>query len=131
MADMTLKTRHTGNLKDLDEYKGTGSGALAQVLNIGKSFEIVEIRLHLGSAATQEDFEVSIDSHDGSAYDVNLLSVDMSEDADGVAGVVTDVVWRPDNPVLINRDDKVNITWTNTDAATWGLKALVRADVRR
>jgi len=128
MADLSSKTRHSGHLVDIDEFKATGSGALSQTLNIDKSCELIEVRLHLGSAATQETFSVSVDSGDGTAYDVVLFAYDMSQDLDGNPGVVTDVVWRPDVPVLVNENDDVVLSWTNTDAATWGLKILIKAD---
>jgi hypothetical protein len=117
MADMTSYNRISQELVDKDEYKATASGALAQSINISDAFELEEIRLHLDAAATQEDFTVTINSSDGTAYDVNLLTVSMSG--------TQDIVFRPIRAVPVSRKDVLDMAWTNTDAATWGLKVTV------
>lgn len=127
---MSTYTRLSQQLVNRDEYRATGAGALAQSLSFGDTVEIEEVRIHLDSVATQEDFTVTINSSNGVEYDVNLLTVDMSQDADGNAGVVTDVVFRPVRAIPITRKDVVDIAWTNTDAATWGLTVVIRTEAK-
>ena len=121
-----VKTAAYSLNKEYDEIaKATGVGtALLESLDLEKDCIVREIRLHLSAAATQEDFTTTLDSGDGVAYDVNLFTWDMSADADGNAGVVTDLVWRPESDVLIDKLDKLTIAWVNTDAVTWGLTVI-------
>jgi hypothetical protein len=127
MADFISKTVLSQQLVNRGEYRAThASGALAQSLNFEDSVEIEEVRLHLDSVATQEDFTISLNSGNGAIYDTNLLTVDMSEDADGNAGVVLDVVFRPVRSIPVTPKDVVDFAWANTDAVGWGLTVVVR-----
>ena len=111
------------------EYYATGSGALSEALAISKDIVIKEVRLHLGSASTQETFSISADSGKGAPYDITLFSWDMTYDIDGNPGTVTDLVWRPDADVRLDEADEVDFAWTNTDAATWGLSVFIEEKV--
>lgn len=90
----------------------TGSGALSATFTPTNQAYITNVRVHLSSAGTQETFTVYINSAAGTAYDVVLYSVSM-------AGV-TDISWIPSGRLLMNAGDVLTLTWTNTDARTWG-----------
>lgn len=111
--------------RNIFEYYLSGAGALNESLDDSKDLHIKEVRLHLSGVATQEDFTISIDSGKGVEYDVKIFNYDMSEDLEGNAGVVTDVVWRPSSLVRVNDEDVVVFTWGNTDVLTWGLTLIV------
>lgn len=95
--------------------RATGSSAINHALTLTERWRLHEVRLHLSSASTQETLTIYIDSGTGTAYDTVLYSVDMSTG-------YSDVVWRPDQPLYIEADDAVDVTWTNTDGRTYGLE---------
>lgn len=90
----------------------TGTGVLSYEFSPGQNIYLSAVKLHLNGAATQESLTITIDSNAGTQYDTLLLSQDMT----GLANVL----WLPG--MFIHASDKVVFSWTNTDAATWGLE---------
>lgn len=125
MANFQVKNTLWNKKRNIYEYYLSGSSALNEVLDKDLDIDIKEVRLHLDSAATQETFSISVDSGKGTEYDVVLFSYDMSYDIDGNAGVVTDLVWRPTNSIIVDNEDTISLSWANTDGATWGLSVIV------
>ena len=121
----TNKTIHHDTREYIEEYYVSGAAAINESLAISKDLVIKEVRLHLGTVATQETFSLTLDSGKGAAYDVKLFSWDMSYDVDGNPGVVRDLIWRPESEARVDKDDSVAFAWTNTDACTWGLSVFV------
>ena len=121
----SLKVGHDVNEKNRLEYYVSGSGAMSEALDIDKDLVIREARLHLSAAATQETFAIDVDSGKGVAFDIKLFAWDMSADESGNPGTVKDVIWRPETLVLVDKDDLITCSWTNTDAVTWGLSLIV------
>ncbi len=85
----------------------------------GKRIE--EIRIHLSAAATtSENLVIYIDSGVGAAYDIVLLTQDMSG--------IQDLIYVPDTPqLLVHSEDKLMITYTNTDGRTVGYEIIMRS----
>jgi hypothetical protein len=90
------------------------------------------VRLHLasptgsgsgsGSGSLQTtNFTVTVDSNTGVAYDVVLLSQDMSSS--------TDLVWIPDQPVFCSKGDELELSWENDSGYTWGIEVVYREEV--
>lgn len=125
MAVFQSKSSFWNKNRNTYEYYLSGSSSLNEVLDMDKDASLLEIRLHLDSAATQEQFTISLNSGKGSEFNVVLFSYDMSYDIDDNPGVVTDLVWRPTNPIRIGNEDTVSLSWANTDGATWGLSVIV------
>jgi len=94
----------------------TGSGALAHTLAPGRAFRLLEVRLHLSAAATQETLTITADSNEGAAYDLVF-------DSQAMAGVV-DHVYRPAHPAIFMKGDELDFAWGNTDARTFGLEII-------
>ena len=106
-------------MADIQIDRSTGSGAMAETVSPGYGFELVGIYLHLSSASsTSEDFTISLDSTEGSAYDVLIYSKDMNG--------VQDVIWEPDRAMHFIANDELDMAWTNTDSRTWGLEIRYR-----
>jgi hypothetical protein len=94
-----------------------GSGAMNETLDAPDYIQLEEVRLHLSAAGgASENFEVTINSHLGTEYDLVLKEQDMNAE--------TDVHYQPTRPVFIHKDDKVDFTYTNTNSKTWGLEVL-------
>ena len=94
----------------------TGSGALAHTLAPGRTFRLLEVRLHLSAAATQQDFTIKLDSDEGPAYDLIF-------DTQAMSGIA-DHVYRPAHPAIFMKGDELDFAWTNTDARTFGLEII-------
>ena len=77
---------------------------------------VYEVRIHLAGAATQETLTVSIDSDTNAVYDVTLFSQAMAN--------LTDVVFRPDQPIPLAPGDTLKVDWANTDTETYGIEVV-------
>lgn len=99
--------------------RATGAAAIAESIPARSDIGIRSVRLNLSAApTTSENFTVTINSNAGSAYDLVLLSEDLSVDS------VTDLLWIPAKEVYIAKDDVLDIAWTNTNTRTWGLEVV-------
>jgi|GEM_PF-1303417 len=84
------------------------------------SFQMLESRLHLSAAATQENYTITLDSALGADFDVVLATHAMT----GVANV--DDVWGINEPRYFNADDELIFAFPNTDGRTFGLEVKYR-----
>ena len=86
------------------------------------AWQLKAIELHLSAAAsTSENFTASIDASDGSAFDINLLTRDMSG--------VQDIIAKEDAPATTrNKDDLLKFAYANSDGRTWGLVVWIRRE---
>lgn len=108
--------------KKKEQVKGiaTGAGAIDHTITPALAFKLVKLELHLSAApTTSQNFVVKNDAGDGTAYDTVLLSRDLT------VGSIADLLWQPEGGHdLFESDDVIAITWTNTDAKTWALRAV-------
>ena len=86
----------------------------------GVPFRLLGVRMHLSAAGTTtENFTVTCNAGDGSAYDAVLLKRNLS------VGSVVDLVWSPTGKQHIyEADDVIEVAWTNTELRTYGLVIL-------
>lgn len=94
----------------------TGAGVLAHTVAPNRAFRLLEVRLHLSAAATQETLTIIVDSNEGPAYDLVF-------DSQAMSGIV-DHVYRPAHPAIFMKGDELDIAWLNTDARTYGLEVI-------
>lgn len=95
----------------------TGAAAIAKTLAPGLKFRLLRVELHLSAApTTSEDFTITLDAGDGSAYDVVLYTRDLS------VGSVTDLVVPFGDGYEFEADDEIDVAYTNTDTKTYGLR---------
>jgi hypothetical protein len=113
----------------VDPYKpavkeASAAGVIATSTAIAAHFELIAITLHLSAAGTtSENFTVTLNANDGSAYDTLLFSLDLSTDS------VTDLVITPEEdglPKLYEAGDELDIAWPNTESRTYGLRIVTR-----
>jgi len=99
----------------------TGSGAMAVTFDPEGSCKILQINLHLNAAsATSEDLVISLDSVNGTAYDVNVVTHNMDTVKDLIISA-HDI-----NDFVMFAADKLTFAWTNTNTRTWGLEIIYR-----
>jgi len=109
---------------DVRPQKTTGAGAISFEIvapTPGKNWSLQRIEIHFSKASTtSENFVIAKDDVDNAVYDVKYYNNDISTDS------VVDIVYIPDKNITLDADDKITITYTNTDAATYGIKAYVK-----
>lgn len=81
-------------------------------------YELLDVRLHLASSGTAENFTITLDATRGTPYDVVFYTKDMA--------AVSDVVWEPDQPLYFSVDDELDFEWTNTTGIEYGLAVRYR-----
>ena len=97
------------------EYKNVaGAITIATTLAPKTAWQIESIRVHLSAAGGAGDLTATIDHHNGSEYDVVLLTQDMT--------TTVDLVWSPARPMEFHKDDKLVIAWANAGGKTYGLE---------
>jgi|AGTN01.1.fsa_nt_gi hypothetical protein len=99
--------------------KATGNGALSLEVAPGYPWQLEEIRVHLNAPGGSGDLTATLDSALGSAYDTNVLTQDMT--------AVEDLVFAPEHAPIFDKDDKLNIAWTNAGGKTYGIEVKHRA----
>jgi hypothetical protein len=113
-------------------WNRTGSGVISETFSPDVAFMVEAVKLHLasptgsgsgsGSGSLQTtNFSVTVDSAEGAAYDVVLLSQDMSSS--------TDLAWVPDQPIFCAKGDELEISWENDSGYTWGVELVYREEV--
>ena len=97
----------------------TDAAAIATAVNPAVKFRLLAVMVHLSAApTTSENFLVTLDAGDGAAYDTVLAKQDLS------AGSLTDYVAIFGEGFEFEADDHIDITWTNTNARTYGLRVV-------
>ena len=102
----------------------TGGTAIAASLTVPASatYRLVSVTLHFSAApGTSENFTITLDAHAGAAYDTLLYSLDLS------TGSTIDLVWFPDEPLLLEGGDAIDVAYINTDTGTYGLQITAQA----
>jgi hypothetical protein len=95
----------------------TGSGALSTSTALSAAFRLTSVTVNFNAApTTSENLTVTVNANDGAAYDTVLFSVDPS------ATSATDIVFIPDNDLVFESGDEIDVAFTNTDANTFGLR---------
>lgn len=104
----------------------TGSSHIKETISLngmtsGQFWQLHEFRIHLSGAATAtNNLTLTMRSHEGSAYDCNILTQDMTS--------VADVIWN-DGPFKLRGTDRLVVAWTNDAASfkTWGFQVTLSA----
>lgn len=94
--------------------RATGTAAIAKTIAPGRAFQLLEVRVHLSAAGGAGNFTINHDSGNGSAYDVNIATQDMT--------AVTDYIFQPDIPMHFDSGDEIDIAWANAGGKTYGLE---------
>jgi hypothetical protein len=64
---------------------------------------------------TAENFTITWDNAHGNAYDLLLYTLDVS------AGATTDILWQPDEELMLVPGDAIDVAYTGTDGRNYGL----------
>jgi hypothetical protein len=101
-------------------FAATGAGAISLTVNPAYDFYFQGITLHFSAAPTTAgNLTATLNPVEGAAYNTKLYTVDPS------VGVVTDLVFQTETPLLCKNGDTIVIAYTNADGVTYGLRAIV------
>jgi hypothetical protein len=99
----------------------TGAAAIAKTVTAATAWDLYEIRIHLSAAGGEGNLTATMDAAAGAAYDVLLLTQDMTAQ--------TDYVYHPEYPIHFAAGDELDIAWANAQTKTYGLTVIYRATV--
>jgi hypothetical protein len=91
----------------------TGTVAIATTLVPAQAFRLKEVRIHLSAAGGAGNFTATVDANAGTAYDLNIITQDMT--------AVVDFIWQPDTPLQFESGDEIDFAWANANGRTYGL----------
>lgn len=100
----------------------TGTSAIATSYAPSADFWLDSVTLHLSAAgSTAENFTITLNANDGTAYDTVLVKQDLS------TGSTVDLVYVPEGgPMLFESGDAIDVAWPNTETRTYGLRIMAR-----
>ena len=94
--------------------RATGAAAVAMTIAPGVPWQLESIRIHLDAGGAAGDLTATVDSGTDPVYDVVILTQAMVG--------VTDFIYKPDFPIPFGPDDELDIAYTNTGPATYGIE---------
>lgn len=99
-------------------HRATGAAAIASTLAPGVAWQLEEIRVHLSAAGGAGDLTATINHGTAAAYDIVILTEDMTS--------VVDLVWQPTRPREFMPGDELDIAWANAGTKTYGLEVVFK-----
>ena len=112
MSSSVFKINHTGTA--LMNFTG--------VVPAGQHYRLVSVSCNFAAApTTSENFTVTLDANAGAIYDLLLYSLDPS------AASTTDILWQPDEEIILEGGDEIDVAYTNTDAVNYGAQITFKA----
>jgi hypothetical protein len=94
-------------------HKATGAAAISTTLAPWRAFQILEARIKLSAAGGAGDFTATLDANAGAAYDLNIITQDMT--------TVQHYVFQPTRPMAFEANDEIDFAWANAGGKTYGL----------
>ena len=105
------------------KVKATGSGPISESYEVTQpgAYRIVSISCVFDVApSSSENFNITLDDKLGPQYDILLYTLDPS------AASTTDILWQPDQELMVVTGDKVLDEFDNTDGNVYGLMFTVK-----
>lgn len=88
----------------------------------GKHYRLVSVSCNFNAAPTSaEDFTITLDANAGAIYDLLLYTLDP-----GTASV-SDILWQPDEEIILEGGDAIDVAYDNTDARNYGAQITFKA----
>ena len=101
---------------------GNGTITLDGDVPVGQHYRLVSVTLNLNTApTTSENYTITLDANAGAVYDTLLYTLDLS------AAAVTDLVWQPDEEIILEGGDQIEVRYDNTDTRTFGAQITFKA----
>ena len=94
--------------------QSTAALAINKTISPACPFGSVQLKVHLNAVGGAGNLTVTVDANAGAAYDVVLLTQDMT--------LVTDLLWVPPDRLEFQEGDKLVVAWANAGGKTYGLE---------
>ena len=103
-------------------FTGTALMAHSATVPAGQHWRIISVSCNFNAApVSAENFTITLDAQAGPVYDVLLYSTDPS------AGAISDILWQPDEELMLEPGDQVDVAYDNTDVRTYGVQITFKA----
>lgn len=101
---------------------GTAMLRFSGTVPVGRHYRLVSVSCNFNAAPTSsEDFTITLDANAGAVYDLLLYTLDP-----GTASV-SDILWQPDEEVILEGGDEIDVLYDNTDARNYGAQITFKA----
>ena len=103
--------------------EASGNGAIASTMTVpdGDVYRLISVSVNFNLApTTSENLTITLDDAQGNAYDLLLYTLDVS------AGATTDILWQPDQELMLVGGDAIDVVFPNSDSRTYGLLFTVK-----
>ncbi len=101
---------------------GTALMQFSGIVPTGQHYRLISVSCNFNAApVSSETFTITLDAKAGSAYDLLLYTLDP-----GTASV-SDILWQPDEEILLEGGDAIDILYDNTDARLYGAQITFKA----
>ncbi len=101
---------------------GTAGLDFAGTVPAGQHYRLISVTCNFNAApSTSENFTVELDANAGAIYDLLLYSVDPS------AASTTDILWQPDEEIILEGGDAIDVTFANSDNRNFGAQITFKA----
>ena len=101
---------------------GTALMAFSGTVPVGQHYRLVSVSCNFNAApTTSENFTITLDAFAGAVYDLLLYSLDPS------AGSTTDILYQPDEEIILEGGDQIDVAFANTDARQYGAQITFKA----
>lgn len=111
-------------MSSIFKYNSTGTAALgfAGVVPPGQHYRLVSVTCNFNTApTTSENFTITLDTAAGPIYDLLLYTLDPS------AAATSDILWQPDEEILLEPSDAVVVGFANSDNRNYGAQITFKA----
>ena len=101
----------------------SGTGAITRDLTVpfDSVYRLISVAVNFDVApTTSENLTITLDDAAGNDYDLLLYTLDVS------AGATTDILWQPDEELMLVGNDAIDVAFVNTDTRTYGLVYTVK-----
>jgi hypothetical protein len=111
-------------MSNVYKINDTGSAAINVVGTVpaGPHYRLVGVTCNFSAApTTSESFTITLDAKAGAAYDTLLYTINPSLLS------TTDILWQPDEEIILEPDDAIDVAYANTDANVYGVQITFKA----
>ena len=85
------------------------------------AYRLISVSCNFNLApTTSENLTITLDDANGNDFDLLLYTLDVS------AGATTDILWQPDEELMLVPGDAIDVAYTGTDGRNYGLVYTVK-----
>ena len=111
-------------LRSVVAQTATGTANIDHTFGLDQKYRLVFVRCHYSGTTGSAAFSISVDSGNGSAYDVKLHSIAQAGKGKDVNYAPAGTDLREPSSWTLQAADKIRVQWINPDSGniTWGLE---------